>query len=312
MKERLESAWDKMIEQLGSWLDVIVVSLPNIIIALIVFAGSFFLSRYVNSLMLRLFAKSSMQGTVKRVSARLISVTVILAGLFLALGILNLNKVLTSLLAGAGVAGLAIGLALQGTIANTFSGIVLSFVDYIKMGDWVDCSDYSGEVVDIDLRTVTIREKDNNLVSIPNKMVIENPIKNYSVTSKTRVSVSCGVAYDSDLEFVQDLVIKTISEKFESVKNKEEVIFFYTEFDSSSINFETRFWINSTTGLQTSKAKGNAIIAIKKAFDANGITIPFPIRTIDFSNKLDVKNQKVSSSIDAQEKNINEEKQEIE
>ncbi|EIJ37296.1 small-conductance mechanosensitive channel [Galbibacter orientalis DSM 19592] len=308
MEERLESAWDKMIEQLGSWLDVIVVSLPNVILAIIVFAGSFFLSRYVNSLMLRLLAKSSMQGTVKKVSARLISVTVILAGLFLALGILNLNKVLTSLLAGAGVAGLAIGLALQGTIANTFSGIVLSFVDYIKMGDWIECNDYSGEVVDIDLRTVTIREKDNNMVSIPNKMVIENPLKNYSITSKTRISVSCGVAYDSDLEFVQELVIKTISEKFDSVKNKEEVIFFYTEFDNSSINFETRFWMNSTTGLQTAKAKGDAIIAIKKAFDANGITIPFPIRTIDFSNKLSIKNQKNSNEEDSQEGIVSEEK----
>ncbi|WP_417443872.1 mechanosensitive ion channel family protein [Joostella sp.] len=291
MEERLESAWDKMLEQLGSWLDAIVVGLPNVILAIVVFAGSFFISRYVNTLMLRLLAKSSMQGTVKKVTARLVSITVILAGLFLALGILNLNKVLTSLLAGAGVAGLAIGLALQGTLANTFSGIVLSFVKYVKMGDWIESNDYTGEVIDIDLRTVTIRQADNNMVCIPNKMVIENPVKNYSVTSQSRVMLTCGVAYNSDLEFVEDLVKQTIADKFDAVKNKDNVIFFYTEFGDSSINFETRFWIDSTSGLQISKAKGAAIIAIKKAFDANDINIPFPIRTIDFSNNLSLNNE---------------------
>ncbi|MEL4308929.1 mechanosensitive ion channel family protein [Joostella sp. CR20] len=289
MKKRLETAWDKMTEQLGSWLDTLVMSLPNIILAILVFAGSFFVSRYVNNLMLKILAKSKMQGTVKKVTARLISITVILAGLFLALGILNLNKVLTSLLAGAGVAGLAVGLALQGTLANTFSGIVLSFVKYIQMGDWIESNGYAGEVIDIDLRTVTIKQADNNIVSIPNKMVIENPLKNYAITTKSRVMLTCGITYDADLEFVENLVKETVAETFKEVKNQDDVIFFYTEFADSSINFEVRFWMDSTSALQILRTKSTAIIAIKKAFDANGITIPFPIRTIDFSNQLGVK-----------------------
>ncbi|WP_242009132.1 mechanosensitive ion channel family protein [Robertkochia solimangrovi] len=294
-----------MIDQIGSWLEKIVVNLPNFVIACIVFGISFLLSRYVNNFMLRILKRTSMQDTVKHVTARLTSISIIMVGIFLALGIMNLNKMLTSLLAGAGVAGLAVGLALQGTLANTFSGIVLSFVKHVKMGDWIESNSYQGEVVDIDLRTTTLKQVDNNLVSIPNRMVIENPVKNYSVTAQSRVILTCGVTYDADLDLVREVVVNTIIDNFEDVGNKQGVMFFYTEFGDSSINFEVRFWIHSTSGIEILKARGEAIVAIKKAFDKNGISIPFPIRTIDFSNKLQIaKNpEKLADSDNASEEN---------
>ena len=141
-------------------------------------------------------------------------------------------------------------------------------------------------MVDIDLRAVTIKQVDNNLVYIPNKMVVENPIKNYSTTAQSRVILECGVAYDSDLNTVRDLVKKTIADNFDVVENKEDVLFLYREFGDSSINFETRFWIDSTSALEVAKAKTEAMILIKAAFDENGIEIPFPIRTLDMPEKL--------------------------
>lgn len=286
MKKQLAQAWDKMLKEVGSWLDTLVVNLPNFILACVVFLATYFISKYIYRLMLKLLGKTSMQLSVKKMSARLISVLVIVLGLFLALGILNLNKMLTSLLAGAGVAGLAVGLALQGVLTNTFSGITLSFVNYMKLGDWVETNGYTGEVVDLSLRTTTLRQIDNNMVSIPNKMVVENPLKNYSVTAQSRVILECGVAYDSDLESVRKIVLDTISTRFEAVESASDILFFYTTFAESSINFEVRFWIDSTSGLEILKARGEAIMAIKKAFDENGIVIPFPIRTIDFSNPM--------------------------
>ncbi|TRZ45141.1 mechanosensitive ion channel family protein [Robertkochia solimangrovi] len=305
LEKQLFQAWGKMIDQIGSWLEKIVVNLPNFVIACIVFGISFLLSRYVNNFMLRILKRTSMQDTVKHVTARLTSISIIMVGIFLALGIMNLNKMLTSLLAGAGVAGLAVGLALQGTLANTFSGIVLSFVKHVKMGDWIESNSYQGEVVDIDLRTTTLKQVDNNLVSIPNRMVIENPVKNYSVTAQSRVILTCGVTYDADLDLVREVVVNTIIDNFEDVGNKQGVMFFYTEFGDSSINFEVRFWIHSTSGIEILKARGEAIVAIKKAFDKNGISIPFPIRTIDFSNKLQIaKNpEKLADSDNASEEN---------
>lgn len=274
--------WNK----LDGWFNSFIVNLPNIILAIVVFAISLLLSRYIKKLTLKILGKSSLQQSMKRVIAKIVAILVVLLGLFLVLGILNLSKTLNAILAGAGVAGLAVGLALQGALANTYSGIVLSYVKYIKFGDWIETNDYEGEVVDIDLRAVTIKQVDNNLVYIPNKMVVENPIKNYSTTAQSRVILECGVAYDSDLNQVRELVKKTIADNFDVVENKEDVLFLYREFGDSSINFETRFWIDSTSALEVAKAKTEAMILIKQAFDKNGIEIPFPIRTLDLPEEM--------------------------
>ncbi|MDX1363442.1 mechanosensitive ion channel family protein [Arenibacter latericius] len=279
---RLEKAWEEMIKRLASWLDSLIINLPNFIIALLVFVVAIFISKYVSKLTLKLLEKSSMQRSMKSVIAKIVSILVIFGAIFLILGILDLSKTFNTILAGAGVAGLAVGLALQGALTNTYSGIVLSYIKQIKYGDWVESNGYAGEVISIDLRAVTIRQTDNNLVYLPNKIVLENPIKNFSSTAQSRVIFTCGVGYSSDLEFVRNLVKKTIAESFESINSEEEVIFLYTEFGDSSINFETRFWIDSTSALQVLKAKTEAMIVIKKAFDEHNINIPFPIRTLDF------------------------------
>ncbi|SFR31323.1 small conductance mechanosensitive channel [Robiginitalea myxolifaciens] len=281
MKSKFETAFDEMLNKLNSWFDTIIMNLPNLALGLIVFIISLFLARYIRKGMRRVLDRSSLQDSMKNLLARITAVAVVLLGLFLVLGILNLSKALNTVLAGAGVAGLAVGLALQGALANTYSGIVLSMIKQVKFGDWIKTNGYEGEVVDLNLRALTLKEIDNNLVYIPNKMVIENPIKNYSTTSQSRVILECGVAYNSDLNKVRDLVRETVVSHFDFIEGKEEVIFLYKEFGGSSINFEVRFWINSTSALELAKAKSEAMIQIKAAFDKEGIEIPFPIRTLN-------------------------------
>lgn len=282
MEFKFSGAWKKMMDRLVSWINDLIVSLPNIIIAFLVFVIVIYLSKYLSRIILRVLKNSSLQVSMKHLISKLVSVLVVLFGMFLILGILDLNKTLNTILAGAGVAGLAIGLALQGALSNTYSGIVLSYIDQIKFGDWIQSNDYEGEVVDINLRTVTIKQPDNNLVYLPNKLVLENPIRNFSTTPRTRVIVDCGVAYSSNLELVKKLVKQTISQAFSEFNSEEEVIFFYKEFGDSSIDFQTRFWIDGKSPLQVAMAKSVAIIAIKAVFDQNNINIPFPIRTLDF------------------------------
>ncbi|SFS59922.1 mechanosensitive ion channel family protein [Lutibacter maritimus] len=284
MKNQFLEAWAKMLDKLMSWLDAIIINIPNILIAIIVFIAVIFISKYVNKLTLRILDKGKLQKSMKEVIAKLMAIITILLGLFLILGILDLSKTLNTLLAGAGVAGLAVGLALQGALANTYSGIILSYIKFVKIGDWIESNDYEGEITNIDLRSVTLKQVDNNLVYIPNKQVVENPIKNYSKTKKSRVILNCGVGYESDLEFVKKLAIETITNNFDAVKKTDEVLFLYREFGDSAINFELRYWINSTSGLEVAKSKTEAIIQLKKAFDANNINIPFPIRTLNIPN----------------------------
>lgn len=282
MDLKFSKAWEKMLEKLDKWLDDIVLGLPNFILAIIVFVFVLFLSRYITKFIVRLLDRTNLQASMKSLISKLVSSIIILFGLFLVLGILNLSDALKTVLAGAGVVGLAVGLALQGALANLYSGVILSYVHFIKFGDWVETNGVEGEVINIDLRSVTLKQADNNLVYMPNKMVVENPIKNYSTTAQSRVILGCGVAYDSNLRFVKKLVIDTIEKYFDEIKSERDVIFIYKEYGDSSINFETRFWIQSTSALEVAKAKSEAIMVIKEAFDANNINIPFPIRTLDF------------------------------
>ncbi|WP_378175504.1 mechanosensitive ion channel family protein [Aquimarina sp. SS2-1] len=290
MYDQLVEAWNKMLSKLESWLDAIVVNLPNLIIAIVVFIIALIASKYVSKLILKLLEKSNLQRSMKKVIAKLVSIIVILLGLFLILGILNLGKALNTILAGAGVAGLAVGLALQGALANTYSGIILSYIKNLKYGDWIQTNDYEGEVIDIDLRAVTIKQVDNNLVYIPNRLVVENPIKNYSTTSQSRVILECGVGYESDLRMVQKLTVDTIVNNFKAVEKKDDVLFLWKEFGDSSINYELRFWINSTSALEVAKAKSESMMLIKDVYDENDINIPFPIRTLDFPKDFNLSN----------------------
>ena len=236
--------------------------------------------------------KKVKEESIKQIIGQITYAIVLLIGFFVALGVMDLNKVLTSVLAGAGVVGLAIGLALQGTLSNTVSGFILSFLPKISIGDWIETADDKGFVTEINLRNVTIKRPDNNLTIIPNSTFVDNPFTNYTINKRSRIIVGCGVGYESDLQMVEDLTVKIIGEAFKQDDN-EEIEFFYTEFGDSSINFLVRFWADCSNGKENFMHQHTAIKTIKKHFDDADINIPFPIRTLDFGkNNLTVLSDK--------------------
>lgn len=287
-KFSIEGSFSSLWDKLDGWLDAFILKLPNFAVALLVMIAFYFIARGFRKLARNVLFRKFSDESIKQILSKLLYALVLLVGFFIALGILQLDKVLTSVLAGAGVMGLAIGFALQGTLSNTVSGFILSFQPKVRIGDFIEVQGKSGYVDEIDLRAVSLRQTDNDYVIIPNKMFADSPFTNYSWTERTRISVSCGVGYESNLQAVEDLVLKIISENFEQ-KPDEGVEFFFTEFGDSSINFITRFWIYSQKPKPKLEAQHKAIKLIKKHFDAAGINIPFPIRTLDFGkNRLEI------------------------
>ncbi|MET7027783.1 mechanosensitive ion channel family protein [Sediminicola luteus] len=284
----IEDAISKLYNKLDGWLDAIILKLPNIFMAILVMVMFYFLARIIRNLLKKLLAKSDSQQSVQDIIGKVVFVTIMLLGFFVALGVLELNTVLTSILAGAGVIGLAVGLALQGTLNNTFGGMILSFMPNLKINDFIESDGYSGFVSEINLRNIVLRQPDNNYVIIPNSNFIDGTFTNYSLSERSRISVACGVGYESSLQDVEDLVVKLIAENFEQ-KESESVEFFFTEFGDSSINFITRFWIDMVDNKQKLAATHKAVKIIKEHFDKQNINIPFPIRTLDFGkNNLQV------------------------
>ncbi len=203
--------WDK----LDGWLDALILKLPNLVVAILVLIVFYFIAKGLKKLSRKVLFRKIEDQSIKLMLSKMVYAVIILVGFFVALGVMQLDKVLTSVLAGAGVMGLAIGLALQGTLSNTVSGLMLSFQPKVRIGDYIDAQGKSGYVEEINLRNVTVRQPDNDYVIIPNKIFAENPFTNYSWTERGRVSVSCGVGYDDDLQKVEDLVVKIISENFD-------------------------------------------------------------------------------------------------
>jgi len=272
----MESSWNKMLDRLSNWIDKAILNLPNLLLAIVIFMVALWLSKHLQSWSNKVLKKMVRQASMRSLISNVLSIIIIAIGLFVALGILNLDEVLKSLLAGAGVAGLAVGLALQGTLSNTFSGIFLAIKDVVNVGDWVETNGFAGRVIEIDLRNTKIKESDNNIVVIPNQLVLEKPFKNYGLTKRVRTSIECGVAYNSNLKQVREIAINTIKQIYPPIDNNK-IEFHYLNFGDSSINFQIRFWVDAQTNLDTLEAKSEAIIALKEIFDEKGINIPFPI-----------------------------------
>ncbi|QQV02067.1 MULTISPECIES: mechanosensitive ion channel family protein [Chryseobacterium] len=281
MKEDYINIFEVFTKKLTNWINELIDKTPNIIIATVLFILGFYLSGVVKKLVVKLLEKRKVKLSARMMIGNIISIITVSAFLMFALNVLSLDNMLKTVLAGAGVAGLAIGLALQGTLSNTFSGVALSFVKDLSIGDTIDSNGYTGVIQDINLRVVKLKTPDGNLVMIPNRAIIENPLKNYSRNPITIVAVNCGIEYGANLENVQNVVVDAVASHDDNLR-KEDIIFFYKEFGDSSIDFEVRFPIPSRNLVETAVAKSKAIVAIKKSLDQHNISIPFPIRTLDF------------------------------
>jgi len=284
VQDSLTLVYDKV----DSWFEGFITMLPNLVVAVIVIVLFYIIAKFLSRIAGKLLVTRVSQKSVRSLITKLVTLVIVISGIFIALSILDLDKALETIIAGAGVSGLVIGLAMQGTLSNSVSGIHLSFRKLVRIGDWIQTNGFEGEVMAIDLDKFILREADNNTVIIPNKMILENPMKNFGLTSTMRVMINCGVGYESDLDHVKLVAKQAIVDYFDQVEHTDQVEFYYMEFGDSSVNFLLRFYYEVENGLQKLVTTSSAIMAIKKAFEKEGINIPFPIRTIQFNNKLQV------------------------
>jgi len=282
-----DHVYDILLIKFLNWVDLFLLKVPNILIGLIVFFIFVFIGKFGSRLVYKILKKSTKQESVRYIIVRTFIALMWLLGFIVFLVILDLGVIMTSILGLAGVASLAVGLAVQGVLNNTFSGVILSFLPRLKIGDWVETNDTKGTVTEISLRSVQILREDNNYVMVPNTQILENPFTNYSLTPRIRITLDCGVHYKSDLRKVKKLTVehfKTVFPQF----GAEKVDFFYTKFNDSSIDFKVRFWGKATNMGEELALRDMAVIELKTLFDKHDITIPFPIRTIEMATDVKV------------------------
>ena len=259
--------------------------LSSLVQALILFVLGFFIARLARLAVTRTFAK-----TISRQQLMLlrrgVSYTILI--LFTASAVRELGFDLSVLLGAAGIATVAIGFASQTSVSNLISGLFLVLERAVEVGDAITVDGTTGEVLSVDLLSTKLRTFDNLLVRVPNETLVKTKITNLNRFPLRRVDLQVGVAYKEDLSKVLG-VLERVARDNPLCMDEPAPLFISQGFGDSSVNYQFSVWGQTANYLELRNGMQQAI---KKAFDQEGIEIPFPHRTLfmgDSSQPLEMR-----------------------
>ena len=180
---------------------------------------------------------------------------------------------ITSLIAGLGIAGLAISFAAQDTVGNVISGITLLIDRPFKKGDWISFGDLHALVTEVKLRTTVLTSFDNETIVVPNKILAQERIRNFTLTPRIRVKVPIGIAYKENIQASREVILTTIKDDQRILVTPAPTVI-VAGLGDSSINLQLRFWTRDP--LMQYSLKWEYTELCKRALDDAGIEIPFP------------------------------------
>lgn len=280
----LPEAADLIYTELLNWGRVAVRYVPRLIVSALIFSLFVLLARTLSRLMVRGLTRVSNNQSLVNLTGSLGRVLVLAVGVFVALGVLGLDKTLTSLLAGAGVLALAVGFAFQDLTTNFISGTMIALARPIEVGDFIETNGFQGQVLAVKLRSIVLDNGQGQTVEIPSKDVFQKPIVNYSRIGGRRIELTAGVSYLDDLDRAQTLARSAVA-RLPFVLKDRPVELHFRNFGDNTIQFVLWFWINPVhTNPQA--ALSEAIKAIKRTFDDNGVLMLFAPFTFDLKQKL--------------------------
>jgi small-conductance mechanosensitive channel len=211
---------------------------------------------------------------------RLMRTLIYVITFFIVIEVLGFN--LTVIWAGSAALLVGVGIGLQGFFNDVISGFVLLFEGGVRVGDELEINGDLVKVKGIALRATRVETVDGDLVVMPNSKIAGNSVMNFSQgLTSTRISVSVGVAYGSDVELVRQLLLEAMTAQPQIVKSPSPQVFF-SEFGDSALNFEVRGWVHSPWNRMV--IKSDIRFRIDNVFRTNNIKIPFPQRELYITN----------------------------
>ena len=184
------------------------------------------------------------------------------------------------LFVGAGVLGAVLGYAARDTLGAITAGFVLLFSRPFRVGDWIEVEGHEGVVRDVTIINTKIRTFDDEHVLIPNNEVTSNPLINRSENDRYRVDIEVSVDYDTDLDRARAVAAEAMEGDDDRIREVPSPRTVLKRFADSGVVLELRFWVDNPSARRVWAAKTGVIQATKTAFDREGITIPFPQRTL--------------------------------
>ncbi|MGB1272102.1 MAG: mechanosensitive ion channel domain-containing protein [Endozoicomonas sp.] len=246
----------------------------NLVAAILTLVIGVYVARLISRTMEKVMLKRNMDGIIASFVSHLVKYLAMAFVIAAALGRLGIQT--ASLVAVIGAAGLAIGLALQGSLSNFAAGVLLITFRPLKMGEFVEVGGVSGKVETVHVFTTTLISPDNKMVVVPNNNILSNNIINYTRTGQRRVDLTIGVSYSADLKRTREVLQKVLEDDARLLKSPAWTIGVCALADSS-VNFVVRPWVKSVDYWDVFFELHEKI---KLALDEAGIEIPFPQRDV--------------------------------
>jgi len=240
------------------------------------------IGRWVVKLLLKII-KAALEKTTVEETVRIFAVNLLNTLLMVVIFIAAINQLgieTTSIIAMLGAAGLAIGLSLQGSLANFAAGILIVIFKPYKVGDYIEAGSAAGTVLDIQIFSTVLKTPDNKIVIVPNGTIMKDSVVNYTDQATRRVDIVASCGYEDDIDKVKE-ILKDILNQEDRILAEPEPRIAVSELADNSVNFIVRPWVNSSDVLSV---KYSILEQIKKRFDAEGISIPYPQRDVHIYN----------------------------
>ena len=263
-------------------LDSLIEIGSSLSISLLMALAILIIGRQLVKLILRLITvaleKSNVEDTVRIFVTNLLNTLLMILVFIAAINQLGIET--TSIIAVLGAAGLAIGLALQGSLSNFAAGILIVIYRPYKVGDYIEAGNYAGTVKDIQIFSTVLKTPDNKIVVVPNGSIMNGSIVNYSDQDTRRIDLIISCGYEDDIDKVRSVLEDIIKKEKRVLKDPKPQIA-VTELADSSVNFIFRPWVKRTDYLPVYYS---LLEEVKKRFDKEGISIPYPQSDVHIHN----------------------------
>ncbi len=257
-------------DQGAEWMPWLMDSAMSLAIGLIIFFVGKFIAAKISGWCEKRLLKSSVDKAVAGFASSILYALMFAGVVLMALGQIGVET--TSFIAILGAAGLAVGLALQGSLSNFASGVLIILLRPFRSGDFVDAGGQMGTVNRIELFHTYLITPDNRVIIVPNSAIMNGAIVNYSRESTRRLDLVVGISYDADIRLAKQ-IMEEIVEADERILKDPVCVIAVAELADSSVNFNLRPWVASADYWTV---RADLLEKIKYAFDERGVGIPYP------------------------------------
>ena len=282
MKAEASAAW----ERVQAMINGFIVLLPNIVLALIIFALFFLFARGIKGLVRRLTRNRRHARNLGLVLGRLAQGTTILVGLFIALTIVIPSLQVGDLVQLLGIGGVAIGFAFRDILQNFLAGILILLTEPFQISDQIVFKNFEGTVENIQTRATAIRTYDGRRIVIPNSELFTNSVLVNTAFENRRLEYNIGIGYGDDIDRAKQLILEAMHET-EGVLKEPAPDVLVVEPAPSTVNIRARWWITPPRRADALDLQDKVLTAIKKKLTANGIDLPFPTQQILFHDQTE-------------------------